>query len=91
LEREKGEVFSCTCGKCGQHSQVHVNQVKAKADHLMTYVVSAFCLLVFLFVIISGLYTNIWILLAVMGLIGMPVAVRQAMEKAAESFNGYKL
>ncbi len=57
----------------------------------MTYIVSAFCLLVFLFIIVSGLFMNIWILLAVTGMIGLPVAVRQAVEKAATTFNSYQL
>lgn len=91
LEREKGEKFSTTCSHCGEQSTIHVNKVKAEANHLMTYVVSAFCLIVFLFIIFSGLFMNIWILLAVTSLIGLPVAVRQAVEKAATTFNSYQL
>lgn len=91
LERERGLTFPVSCPHCHQEVVVHVDQVKARANHLVTYVVTAFCALVWFLIFLFGLYLNIFILLAATSLIGLPVAVRKAVERMATTFNEYKL
>ena len=89
LEREKGERFSVRCAHCAQEVTRHVNEVKARANHLITYVVTAFCVLAWIMFFLYGL--NLFILLAATSLVGLPMAVHRAVEKSAAVFNDYQL
>ncbi|MFT7121500.1 MAG: transcription elongation factor Elf1 [Neolewinella sp.] len=89
LEKEKGERFKANCSHCHQVVDLHVNEVRAKANHTMTFVVIALCTVLWIIIFLFGLYRNIFILLSCTSLIGLPFAVRQATEKQATTFNDY--
>lgn len=91
LERELGASFQKTCSHCSASVEVHVNDVRAKPIHLITYTVWGFLLLLVITALLLGLGQNIYGLFLLAGILGLPVMVHRAVEKAATTFNHYKL
>ncbi|MEM9259346.1 MAG: hypothetical protein AAGA62_06830 [Bacteroidota bacterium] len=91
LEREQGEYFTANCRYCGASEAVHVDRVIARPNYLPAYLVSALCALLWIIIVLFGLYKNLMILLACTSLIGLPFAVRSAIDKAVATFNDYKI
>ena len=90
-ERENGEFLTVTCPECGTVSNVHINKVTARPNHLVTYIVTAAFTLFWIVFFLSGAFTNIFALLLSTSMIGIPALVKKAVDRQADTFNEYKL
>ena len=91
LERERGERFSETCPSCGSNVSLHVNDVFARALSWPFYLVMGVCVLLVVVYLLFGLAGNIYGLILLGGLFGLPTLARRAANRQAESFNAYQL
>ena len=89
LARERGERFPLTCPACGTRSEVHVNDVRATPNHFITYIITGVAAVLTVIVLFS--VWNIYVLILLGGVLSLPAMVRHAINRAAETFNGYAL
>ncbi|MEM6769184.1 MAG: hypothetical protein AAF597_01255 [Bacteroidota bacterium] len=91
LEKERGETFTATCKHCSKPVSIHVNQVRAKPMKSITFVVSILLVALIVVAFLMGFMTNIYGLLLLSGVLGIPVMVNRAVIKSADTFNSYYL
>lgn len=83
LEKEKGERISMECVHCHARSQVHVNDISAEPNNLITGASGVLGL------ICAGLFLNMGFIAGLP--LALPVVVHQAQARAVSSFNRYKI
>ncbi len=83
LERERGESFPATCKHCLKPRAIHVNDVRAVPNRVITGIG------VFAGVVALGLLWQMGFIAWIAG--GLPVVVYRAQVASASAFNGYSL
>ncbi len=83
LERERGESFAATCKHCLKPRAIHVNDVRAVPNRVITGVG------VFAGVAAVGLLWKMGFIAWIAG--ALPVLVYRAQVTSASAFNGYSL
>ena len=83
LERDRGESFVATCAHCHKPRSVHVNEVKAQPNPLVTGIAVAAAVTATLALLHIGLLAYVSL--------AFPVIVYGVQTKEAETFNAYLL
>ena len=91
LERERGEEVSFVCSDCGNNATVHINKVEARPRTWPVTIVWLICGTLFAVVILTGAWANIFVLLLLGGIFGLPFAAKNAVAKSARVFNDYRI
>ncbi len=83
LEKEQGETFRLSCSHCYESKTVHVNDIKAKPNLIVTGIGVA-----------AGIGAtvamwNLGFIASISG--GLPIIIYAAQRRAAETFNGYRV
>lgn len=83
MERDLGETFLVACSHCHDRKTIHVNDVNAEPNKIVTGVGAGMA------VVLTAAF---WQLGFIAGLsFTLPVIVYAAQQKAAATFNGYKI
>lgn len=83
LEKDKGETFRVSCDHCHESRTIHVNDVKAKPNTIVTGIGVAAGI---------GATVALWQLGFVAWISGgLPIIIYAAQRKAADTFNSYKV
>ncbi|WP_116108084.1 hypothetical protein [Lewinella sp. IMCC34191] len=83
LERERGERFSANCAHCHKPGSIHVNQILAKPNPVITVIGGVAGL------VATAALWNVGFIAYAAG--ALPVIVYQAQAKSAQTFNSYKI
>ena len=83
LEKDRGETFSVNCDNCHARPTIHVNDVQAEPNKLITGgsgVLGLVC---------AGMFFQLGFIAALP--LALPIVVYQAQARAASGFNRYKV
>jgi hypothetical protein len=82
LEQEKGASFRLNCNYCGKDQEKHVNDVRAKGNHLIIIVG------IVLSVIVTILLWNVFGAIGGVS-VGIPLLIWQQQNSTVNTFNSY--
>ena len=83
LEKDRGETFRVSCDHCHESKTIHVNDIKAKPNAIVTGIGVAAGV---------GSAVALWNLGFIAAISGsLPIIIYAAQRKAADTFNSYKV
>lgn len=83
LERQSGDYLHATCVHCYKPVRVHVNEIQARPDLVVTTIATCVAL------VAVALFWQLGFIAA--AAFALPLVVYRAQQMAARSFNGYQL